>query len=128
MIDGEKVQRTSADPSLTPDGIVSAETQLKLLEEKDIENIKELSEDELVIKHNKEILQRIKCIALDAMGKNILSDPKSLPPKDKRDFVRRLEELLILSEEEIKMMFNNICHETIYKPGADYSTYCVYDV
>jgi len=128
IIDGEKVKRNNTDPDLTPDGLLSVEAQIKQLEEKDIENIKELSEDELVIKHNKEILQRIKCIALDAMGKNILSDPKNLSPREKRDFIRRIEELLILSEEEIKMMFGNICHETIYQSGADYSKYCVYDV
>ena len=88
---------------------------------------KVLSEEELLKKHRREMLQRIRCIALDAMGKNILSDPKQLQPRDKRDFVKRVEELYILSEDEIKNMFNNICHDTIFQNGTDYSTFVVQD-
>ena len=128
MIDGEKVMRNNIDPTLTHDGLPTIETQLKKLEELDIEReTKELSEEELLKKHRREMLQRIRCIALDAMGKNILSDPKQLQPRDKRDFVKRVEELYILSEEEIKIMFGNICHDTIFQSGADYSNYVVYD-
>lgn len=127
IIDGEKVKRNNTNPSLTADGIPTIETQLKQLEEKDIESIKELTEEEKTKRQNKEMLLRIRCIALDAMGKNILSDPRSLPAREKKDFIRRVEELMILSEEEIKIMFGNICHETIFQPGSDYSTYIVYD-
>jgi hypothetical protein len=62
------------------------------------------------------------------MGKNILTDPRKLIPKDKRDFVKRVEELYILSEEEIINMFNNICQDSLFQCGADYSNYPVYDV
>jgi len=128
IIDGEKVMRNNIDPALTSDGIPTIETQLKHLEEIDIERLnKEISEEELLKKHRREMLQRIRCIALDAMGKNILSDPKQLQPRDKRDFVKRVEELYILSEEEIKSMFGNICHDTIFQNGTDYSTFVVQD-
>jgi hypothetical protein len=128
MIDGEKVMRNNIDPTLTHDGLPTIETQLKQFEELDIEReTKELSEEEQLKKHRREMLQRIRCIALDAMGKNILSDPKQLQPRDKRDFVKRVEELYILSEEEIKIMFGNICHDTIFQSGVDYSNYVVYD-
>jgi len=127
MIDGEKVKRNNTDPTLTADGIPTIETQLKQLEEKDIESIKEQTEEEIVKKENKNILMRIRCIVLDAMGKNILSDPKSLSVRERKEFVKRVEELLILTEEEIKIMFGNICHETIFQPGSDYSNYIVYD-
>lgn len=128
MIDGEKVRRNNIDPNLTHDGLPTIETQLSMLEKLDNERqFKELSEEEQLKKHRREMLQRIRCIALDAMGKNILLDPKQLPPKDKRDFVKRVEELYILSEEEIKIMFGNICHDTIFQSGADYSNYVVYD-
>ena len=129
IIDGEKVRRNNIDPTLTYDGLPTIETQLKQLEELDNERQnRELSEEEKDKKHKREMLQRIRCIALDAMGKNILSNPKDLQPKDKREFIKRIEELYILSEDEIKIMFGNICHDTIFQCGADYSTYVVYDI
>ena len=129
IIDGEKVRRNNIDPSLTHDGLPTVETQLKLMEEDDIERqSKQLSEEELLKKHNREMLQRIRCIALDAMGRNILLNPKDLNPKDKREFIKRVEELYLLSSDEIKIMFGNICHDTIFQNGSDYSTYVVYDV
>jgi hypothetical protein len=128
MIDGVKVRRNNIDPTLSHDGLPTIETQLKQLEEIDNERQnKVLTEEDLLKKHRREILQRIRCIALDAMGKNILSDPKLLQPKNKRDFVKRVEELYILSEEEIKNMFGNICHDTIFQNGTDYSTFVVQD-
>ena len=128
MIDGEKVRRNNIDPTLTHDGLPTIETQLKQMEEFDNERLnKEISEEELLKKHRREMLQRIRCIALDAMGKNILSDPKQLQPRDKRDFVKRVEELYILSEEEIKSMFGSICHDTIFQNNTDYSKFVVQD-
>ena len=128
-VNGEKLKRNNIDPTLTCDGLPTIETQLKQLEEIDIERqTKEISEEEKDKKHKREMLQRIRCIALDGMGKNILSNPKELNPRDKRDFIKRIEELYLLSEDEIKIMFGNICHETIFLNGSDYSTYVVYDV
>ena len=129
IIDGEKVRRNNIDPTLTADGSPIIEIQLKQLEDIDKERYnKELSEEEKDKKHKREMLQRIRCIALDAMNKNILTNPKDLQPKDKREFIKRIEELYILSEDEIKIMFGNICHDTIFQCGSDYSTYVVYDV
>ena len=114
---------------MTCDGLPTIENQLKKLEEIDIEReTKEISEEDKIKKHNREMLQRIRCIALDAMGKNILYNPKDLQSKEKREFIKRVEELYILSEDEIKIMFGNICHDTIFKCGSDYSNYVVYDV
>jgi hypothetical protein len=129
MIDGQKVRRNNIDPTLTHDGLPTIETQLKNLEQIDLERqSKELTEEERDKKYKREMLQRIRCIALNAMGKNILQNPKTLSPKDKREFIKRIEELYILSEDEIKIMFGNICHDTIFQNGSDYSTYVVYDV
>ena len=129
IIDGQKVRRNNIDPTLTHDGIPTIETQLKKLEELDIERqSKDLTEEEKDKKHKREMLQRIRCIALDNMGKSILQNPKELSPKDKRNFIKRIEKLYLLSEDEIKIMFGNICHDTIFQCGSDYSTYVVYDV
>lgn len=124
VIDGEIIKRNNIDPTLTADGLPTVETQLKKLEDLEIEKL-ELSDEDILKKHNKEILQRIRCIALDAMGKNILSDPKNLKPREKREFIKRIEELYILSEDEIKIMFGNICHDTIFLNGTDYSKFIV---
>lgn len=126
VIDGETVKRNNIDPDLTPDGLPTTELQLKKIEE--AENKQELTEDEKLKKHRREMLQRIRCIALNAMGKDILFDPRRLQPKDRRDYVKRIEELYILSEEEIIIMFNRLCHDTVFINGADYSNYPVYDV
>lgn len=128
IIDGEKVRRNNIDSELTHDGIPTIKTQLKQLEELDKERqSKELSEEEMLKKHRREMLQRIRCIALDSIGKNILFDPKQLQAREKRDFIKKVEELYILSEDEIKNLFSNICHDTIFQIGTDYSTFVVQD-
>ena len=126
MIGENRIKRNNNDPTLTADGIPTIETQLKQIEEQELNNIKELTEEEKLVKRRKEILQRIKCIALDAMGKNILINPKTLMPREKREYVKRIEELYILSEEEIITMFNNICQDTIFQ-SVDYSNCAIYD-
>jgi hypothetical protein len=127
VIGENRVKRNNNDETLTPEGLPTIEKQLEQIEQRDIEQIKELSDEEKAKKENKETLMRIKCIALDAMGKNILIDPKSLQPRDKREFIKRVEELYILTAEEIKEIFNNICHDTIFQNGTDYSNFPVYD-
>jgi hypothetical protein len=127
MVGEDRIKRNNDDETLTPEGLPTIETQLKQIEQRDIEQIKELSEEEKVKKENKETLMRIKCIALDAMGKNILIDPRSFQPRDKREFIKRVEELYILTADEIKDMFNKICHDTIFINGSDYSNYPVYN-
>ena len=127
VIGENRVKRNNNDESLTPEGLPTIEKQLEQIEQRDIEQIKELSDEERLKKENKETLMRIKCIALDAMGKNILTDPKSFQPRDKREFIKRVEELYILTAEEIKEMFNNICHDTIFVNGSDYSNFPVYN-
>jgi len=127
IIGDEKVRRNNTDPNLTPDGLPTTENQFKKIEEEELAKQQELSEEELAKRTKKDILMRLRCIALDAMDKNILTNPRSLSVKDRVQFVRRMNELSILSEEEITQMFNRICHESIFAPGADYSTYVVYD-
>jgi len=126
MIGENRIKRNNNDPNLTADGIPTIETQLKQIEEQELNNLKELTEEEKLAKRRKEILQRIKCIALDAMGKNILINPKTLMPREKREYVKRIEELYILSEEEIINMFNNICQDTIFQ-SVDYTNCAIYD-
>jgi len=127
LIGDEKVKRNNIDPNLTPDGLLTIENQFKKIEEEELANHKEISEEELAKRTKKDILMRIRCIALDAMGKNILTNPRSLSVKDRVQFSRRMNELSILSNEEITQTFNKICHESIFAPGADYSTYVVYN-
>jgi len=127
LIGDEKVKRNNTDPNLTPDGLPTIESQFKKIEEEELANHKEISEEELLKRTKKDILMRIRCIALDAMGKNILIDPRSLSVKDRVQFSRRMNELYILSDEEITQTFNKICSESIFAPGADYSTYVVYN-
>ena len=124
VIEGDIVKRNNIDPLLTADGLPTTESQLSKIEAYDNEKL-EISEDDELKKHRKEILQRIRCIALDAMGKNILSDPKKLIQRDRREFIKRIEELYILSEEEIKIMFGKICHDTIFTNGYDYSNFVI---
>jgi hypothetical protein len=127
ITNGEKVRRNNTDPNLTPDGLLTIENQFKKIEEEELANHKEITEEELEKRTKKDIIMRTRCIALDAMGKNILTDPRSLSVKDRVQFSRRMNELYILSDEEITQMFNKICHESIFAPGADYSSYIVYN-
>jgi len=127
IIGGEKVKRNNTDPNLTPDGLLTIENQFKKIEEEELANQKEISKEELATRTKKDILMRTRCIALDAMGKNMLTNPRSLSVKDRVEFIKRMNELYILSNEEITQMFNKICHESIFAPGADYSSYVVYN-
>jgi hypothetical protein len=127
IIGGEKVKRNNTDPNLTPDGLLTIENQFRKIEEEEQANQKEISEEELANRTKKDILMRTRCIALDAMGKNMLTNPRSLSVRDRVEFIKRMNELYILSDEEITQMFNKICHESIFAPGADYSSYIVYN-
>jgi len=127
IIGGEKVKRNNTDPNLTPDGLLTIENQFRKIEEEEQATQKEISEEELANRTKKDILMRTRCIALDAMGKNMLTNPRSLSVRDRVEFIKRMNELYILSDEEITQMFNRICHESIFAPGADYSSYIVYN-
>jgi hypothetical protein len=87
IIGGEKVKRNNTDPNLTPDGLLTIENQFKKIEEEELANQKEISKEELATRTKKDILMRTRCIALDAMGKNMLTNPRSLSIKDRVEFI-----------------------------------------
>ena len=51
-----------------------------------------------------------------------------LPPLNKQWNDEEIYKYFQLSEDEIKIRFGNICHETIFQEGTDYSGYIVCDV
>ena len=115
-----KVLRNNNDPTLTPDGLPTIETQL--------ENIKKLDEETLLTNDDLQYNNiRLKCLILHSMGKSILQDTRFLKPVDKEKYNEIKEKLLEeLTQEELTNKFNKICHQTIFECGEDVSKYPVY--
>lgn len=115
-----KILRNNNDPTLTPDGLPTIETQLENIRKLDEETI--LSNDD--VQYNN---IRLKCLILHSMGKSILQDTRFLKPVDKEKYVEIKDKLLQdLTQEELTNKFNKICHQTIFECGEDVSKFPIY--
>ena len=94
---------------LTPDGIPNLETQLREMKEQD--------EKQQIdkVNHRREMLQRVKCISLFIMGKDIMTNTFNLNMRE-RD---KLQEIMYLyndvSEEDIIDKFNTVVNEVLFE-------------
>jgi hypothetical protein len=120
MTTNGKVLRNNNDPTLTPDGLPTIETQL--------ENIKKLDEETLLTNEDVQYNNiRLKCLILHSMGKSILQDTRFLKTVDKEKYNEIKEKLLEeLTQEELTNKFNKICQQTIFECGEDMSKYPIY--
>lgn len=127
-----KVLRNNNDPTLTPDGLPTIETQLK--------NIRKLDE-EITLTNTQwtkstggltsEDVQynniRLKCLVLYSMGKSILQDTRYLNRMDKEKYDEIRNKLIEeITQEELINKFNKICHQTIFECGEDVSKFPIY--
>jgi len=126
--DGQKIIRNNNDPNLTADGIPTIEKQLA-----DIDKLDKKLEEEQCQKDYERQQQinrsiKVKSIVLDEMNLTLIYDIRRLNPKDKKIFNDKFHLYWGVEDDFINRKFANICHETIFAPGADYSNYPIYDI
>ena len=94
---------------LTADGIPNIETQLREMKEQD--------EKQQIdkVNHNREMIQRVKCISLFIMGKDIMTNTMNLNKKDRLKLQEIMHSYNDVSEEEIINNFNNIVNEVLFE-------------
>jgi hypothetical protein len=105
----EEYARKYKPEELTHDGIPNIETQLREMQEQD--------EKQQIdkINHRREMIQRVKCISLFIMGKDIMTNTLNLNKKDRE----KLQEIMHLyndtSDEDIIDKFNTVVNEVLFE-------------
>ena len=84
------------------------------------------TEDEL--KEMKDKVMKCKVIALDAIGKHPLYNPRNMGDREKRKLTEAIEVLFVKDIKEIDVLFNEVACERLFAQGVDPSTYPVYEM
>ena len=85
----------------------------------------EINPDELPFIREK--LMKCKMIALDAMDKHPLMNPKYFNKYDKDILFKKIREIFDTNSlEDINVKFNAICNERLFGAGIDYSNFPIY--
>lgn len=121
----EEYKKKYKPNELTDDGIPKIEVQLREIEE-DEDKRKSMLNDEQ--KYRREMLQRVKCISLHIMGKNIMTDTTSLKPNDRNKLQSIMWSYNDVSHEKIIKEFNEIVSESLFDDDIDYSKLPVYNI
>lgn len=97
-----------------------------ILNEESNETKPELTEEEQLKLKKKEYITKIKVVALDKMGKHPLMNPSYFKKKEKEELMSIMHVLLQQDEENITLLFNEICNERLFDANSDYSTFPIY--
>ena len=100
----------------------------QLLEEEEAEKLKKLT-DVITSSESdkrKEIITRLKVVALDRLGKHPLMNPAHLSQRDKNKLISLMSTLQDEPEESIIKEFNDICNDVLFSGKADPSTFPIY--
>lgn len=112
---------------LTDDGIPNIETQLREIREKDEEQLKDYTEDNIK-RYNREMIQRVKCLCLHKMGKNVMLNTRDLNIFNREKLRILMAEYNDIEHEKIIDEFNNMITEEIFdNKNIDLSRLPIYD-
>jgi len=114
------IKRNNDDPSLTPDGLPTVESQLQKIQELDEQTNKERPSgiDNLI---------KLRCVVMHIIGLSPLTDTRFMKPQVKNQYIRARDTYIIdLTQEKLDEDFGRICHETIFENGEDVSKYPVF--
>lgn len=112
---------------LTADGIPTIETQLKEIQEKDKEQLSKYQNNDKDL-YNREMKQRVKCLALNKMGKSIFTNTFDLNVYDRDKLQDLMYEYNDIEHDIIVKKFNEMVSESILdKPEFDYSKIPIYE-
>lgn len=101
----------------------------ELLEEEKKEKetpIKELTQNEIDYNFKRELITKVKVIALDKMDKHPLQNPSLFSRREKGKLIEQMEEVLKLPHEEINNIFNKVCNEVLFSQESDITKFPVY--
>lgn len=112
---------------LTDDGVPTIETQLREMREKDEEQLKTYEEDNIK-RYNREMIQRVKCLALYKMGKNIMINTNDLNTFNREKLKILMAEYNDIEHEKITQEFNNMVSDEIFdNKNIDLSKLPIYE-
>ena len=111
---------------LTDDGIPTIETQLREIKLDEEKQTTKLNEEQL---YKREMIQRVKCLSLNKMNRDIFTNTNDLKPSDKK----RLQEIMYtyndIDHEQIIKEFNDlVCEDYLDNPKYDYSKAPIYHI
>jgi hypothetical protein len=123
----EEYAKKYTPEELTEDGIPTIETQLKEIREKDEKILlKYLEEDK--DRYNREMKQRVKCLALKKMGKSIFTNTFTMTKFDREVLQEYMWEFNDYEHVDIINQFNKlISREVLDNPDFDYSKVPIYE-
>ncbi len=103
-------------------------TPAQLLEEERLEKINKQIEVITTSEADKrkEIVTRLKVIALDRLGKHPLMNPSYLSQREKTKLISLMTTLQDEPEESIIKEFNDICNDVLFSGNVDPSTFPMY--
>ncbi len=121
-----KVETKYKPEELTADGIPTIETQLREIKEDEEKRTSKLNDEQ---KYRREMIQRVKCLSLNKMGKSIFTNTFDMKPSDKK----RLQEIMYtyndIDHEQIIKEFNDlVCEDYLDNPKYDYSKAPIYHI
>ena len=123
-VNGDIIRRNNIDLNLTPDGLPLIELQLKKIEEADKELFEKYEKKKTVESEN---FIKLRCVILNKIGLNILTDTRFLKNNVKKNFINERNKYIEdLTQSKLDNDFNNICCETIFDCGEDVSKYPVF--
>ena len=89
---------------------------------------KEKTEEQIIVEKKKEIITKVKVIALSKMGCYPLCNPSFFSRKDKEILKDHMQQILDLPEEDMTKLFNETCIEKIFTEKSDYSQFPTYSI
>ena len=100
----------------------------QLLEEEHAEKLKKQLEviTSSEIDKRREIVTRLKVVALDRLGKHPLTNPSYLSQREKTKLIHLMTSLQEDKEEDVIKEFNDICNDVLFSGKSDPSTFPVY--
>lgn len=100
----------------------------QLLEEEQSEKLKKQLEviTSSEIDKRREIVTRLKVVALDRLGKHPLTNPSYLSQREKTKLIHMMTSLQDEKEENVIKEFNDICNDVLFSNKSDPSQFPVY--
>lgn len=116
----EEFRRRYKPEELTDDGVPTIETQLRELKEAD-DRIAEYN-------YNKQLVNRVKCLALHKMNKPILTNTLNMNSRDRASLQNIMHSYNDIPHQDIIDEFNEIVNIEIFEnPNIDYNNLPLYN-
>jgi len=100
----------------------------ELLEKEKLEQNLEETEEQKLKRERRDYITKVKVVALDKIDKFPLDNPSNFSTRDKKQLIKKMQEIMTLTVEEITELFNEVCSEVIFAPESDYTRFHIYNI